>query len=164
MSNLMEENLIITTSPKGRTARTLLLRMAADEARAERIRLLKEGHPELKWQAIADHVGVTLRAAQAWANTGSIAYGNAKKLAELFDGIDVDYVMRGPVPSTGATSEESQLDRIEGLLEEVLSRLPELDDRAALERDEEEAERRAVASGALPGPSEESPRQSRSAR
>ncbi len=108
----MEENLISATSPKGRSARTLLLRMAADEARAERIRLLKEEHPELTWQAIADHVGVTVRAAQAWGSSGSIAYENAKALAQLFDNVDAEYIMRGRPPAA-SSAPEGQLDRIE---------------------------------------------------
>ncbi len=108
----MDERFITATSRRERTARTLLLRMAADRERAERIRQLKNAHPELRWQAIADHVGVTLRAAQAWAQKGEIAYDNAKRLADLFDGVDVDYIMRGrALPPSG-----TQLDRIESML------------------------------------------------
>jgi transcriptional regulator with XRE-family HTH domain len=93
------DNYVPGTSRKARTARTLLLRMAADEARAERIRHLKREHPELTWQAIADQVGVTLRAAQSWQEKGSISYGNAKKLASVL-GEDVDFIMRGPRSET----------------------------------------------------------------
>jgi hypothetical protein len=73
--------------------------MAADQERADRIRALKQGHPELTWQAIAERVGVSLRAAQSWQETGGIAYENAKRLAALW-GEDVDYIMRGERPET----------------------------------------------------------------
>jgi hypothetical protein len=69
--------------------------MAADQERADRIRELKKQHPEYTWQAIADHVGVSLRAAQSWQEKGGIDYENAKKLAALW-GEDLDFIMRGP--------------------------------------------------------------------
>jgi hypothetical protein len=99
--------------------------MAADQERAQRIRALKSEHPELTWQAIADHVGVTMRAAQAWGEKGEIAYGNARKLAELF-GEDVAFILRGPPPTSpdlmGAIDADPvrhQLDRIEARLNTV---------------------------------------------
>jgi hypothetical protein len=121
MSRAVQEKFILDTSSNGCSAHTLLLRMtdnADKEGRAERIRQLKEDHPELRWQAIADHVGVTLRAAQAWPKTGAIAYPNAKRLAELFHEIDVDYIMRGARPA--ADPESTQLDRIEAKLDQLL--------------------------------------------
>lgn len=76
--------------------------MAADQERADRIRLLKKENPQLKWRHIADHVGVELRSAQMWQETGAISYENAKKLAGLIDDPerDVDWIMRGPRTNT----------------------------------------------------------------
>lgn len=111
----MTEKFVPGTSRRRRTARTLLLRMAADQERADRIRALKADRPDLKWQYIADRVGVTMRAAQSWQEKGEISYANAKRLAELFE-IDVDYIWRGE-PATpdlfGSDSIEARLDRIE---------------------------------------------------
>lgn len=123
----MEGNLISRTQTDQRTAHTLLLRMAADEDRAKRIYALKERSPGLTWQQIADHTGVSLRAAQAWAETGEIAYSNAKKLAELFDGVDVDYVMRGsrePSPDLMGTL-MNNMARLERKVNLLLTQLPE---------------------------------------
>lgn len=107
-----------------RSARTVLLRMAADEQRAQRIKALKERHPELTWRYIGDKVGVTERAAAAWGQTGGIAWPNAKKLAAVFieagEDIDADYIWRGEVstPNLGEVLGDGhgQLDRIEQLL------------------------------------------------
>lgn len=76
------------------SARTVLLRMAADQERADRIRALKLERPDLTWRRIADYVGVSERAASDWQKKGGIEYDNAKKLAALFE-VDVDYVWRG---------------------------------------------------------------------
>ncbi len=94
------------------------MRQADDDraARAERIRRLKAEQPGLTWQAIADHVGVGVRAAQTWPKSGAISYANAKKLAELFPGVDADYVLRGP-PDPDAPL--TQLDRIEQKVDEL---------------------------------------------
>lgn len=76
------------------SARTVLLRMAADQERADRIRALKQDRPDLTWRRIADHVGVSERAATDWQKKGGIEYDNAKKLAAIFK-VDVDYIWRG---------------------------------------------------------------------
>ena len=83
-----------------RSARTLLLRMAADEARAQRFRETYEQRKaenprEYTWRRLADHVDVSERAAQDWAKTGGIEYDNAKKAAEFW-GVDFDWLWRGP--------------------------------------------------------------------
>jgi DNA-binding transcriptional regulator YiaG len=104
-----------------RTAHTVLLRMAADEARAQRIRDLRE-QTELKWRELAQYVGVSERSAHQWGSTGAISQPNAMKLAELFrkHGADIepDYIWRGKRPSAPnlmnvLSNNESQLDRIE---------------------------------------------------
>lgn len=114
-----------------RTARTVLLRMAADDSRAERIALLKEERPDLTWRRIADEVGVSERAAFEWKKSGGIDYENAKKLAAVF-GVDVAYIWSGA--ETGRTPDlmaanhnnDSQLARIEERLDAILSYLEAL--------------------------------------
>jgi transcriptional regulator with XRE-family HTH domain len=102
-----------------RSPRSVLLRMAADQERADRIRALKQERPDLTWRRIADHVGVTERAAADWQRKGGIEYDNAKKLAQLFE-VDVDYVWRGtpeeeraPSPFDGQDALADRLDAIE---------------------------------------------------
>lgn len=121
------KNLINTTSRRQRTAHTVLLRMAADQERADRIRALKKEHLEYTWQAIADHVGVSLRAAQAWQEKGGIDYEHARRLAELWVE-DLDYIMRGPRDETpdlsnrelaGLQHLEGRVERVEDTLEDV---------------------------------------------
>lgn len=104
-----------------RKARTVLLRMAKDQARADRIDQLKQERPDLTWEAIADYVGVTVRGAQAWREHGAISYDNAKKLAELFE-VEVMFIMRGDGYGPQATA--TQLDRIEQMLQDLLLREP----------------------------------------
>lgn len=172
--------------PKPRSARTVLLRMAADQDRAERIRKLKRERPDLKWRVIADHVGVTERAAASWAQSGGIAYDNAKKLAEIFE-VDVDYIMRGEPTAPdllevaarrdqvdGGFEEfrqhvadlEGQLERVEGKLDLILHALgltqPVEDDAPA--RVVEAIRDAAARAGALPEPEARSSRQRRATR
>ena len=123
-----------------RGARSVLLRMAADQERADRIRALKQERPDLTWRRIAEYVGVTERSATDWQKKGGIDYDNAKKLAEIFE-VDVDYVWRGtpeedraPSPFAGqdALSDrlaaiEDRLDRMEKLLVGGIDRLDGLE-------------------------------------
>jgi len=117
-----------------RTARTVLLRMAADDARAQRIRDLRE-KTGAKWREIAAYCGVTDRSAQQWGATGSISDRNAVKLTEFFRGrgayISDDYIMRGDRPATppllnvlegageGLTATDELLGRLAALEEQV---------------------------------------------
>lgn len=75
-------------------ARTVLLRMAFDQSRAERIHQLKQEHPELTWAQIAEKVGVTERSALDWQKTGGISHDNCKKLAKVF-GVDPSWLWSG---------------------------------------------------------------------
>src|SRR4051812_8110326 len=109
-------------------ARTVLLRMALDEERAERIKSLKAQHPELTWGDIADKVGVTERSAIDWQKTGGISHANCKKLAKVF-GVDHHWLWSGVEQGTPdllgtLRADSDQLDRIEAKLDELLSRLP----------------------------------------
>lgn len=94
MQPLATKNLKKNSLRRSGGARTVLLRMAADQERADRIRALKESRPDLTWRRIGDHVGVSERSAFEWGKKGGIEYENAKRLAELFD-VDADYIWRG---------------------------------------------------------------------
>lgn len=107
----------------------MLLRMAADQERADRIRALKQERPDLTWRRIADFVGVTERSATDWQVKGGISYDNAKRLAELFE-VDVDYVWRGPAdvpqeatpsPFAGPDALAEALGVVESKLDRVLA-------------------------------------------
>lgn len=89
----------------------------ADLARGTYLRELRAGVHETQ-QDVADAAGVSLRAYQAWEAGGKIKWENAVRLAEHFK-VDPE----GLVERDGASLDESQLDRIEGLLHEILARL-----------------------------------------
>lgn len=113
-----------------RGARTVLLRMAADQERADRIRALKQERPDLTWRRIADHVGVTERSATDWQKKGGIDYANAVKLASLFE-VDVDYIWRGTESETPDPFEEplasgSQLAELTARIASLEGRLEEI--------------------------------------
>lgn len=80
-----------------RSSRTVLLQMAHDEARAERVRELKNQRPDLTWRRIADAVGVSERSAFEWQKSGGMEHANAVKLAEVFE-VDADWLWSGRVP------------------------------------------------------------------
>ena len=103
----MKQNFKPGSLQRPRTARTVLLRMAADETRAERIRELYEEAKAIDprrvtWRRLGDHVGVSERAAHAWSTTGGIDFEHVPKIAEFFaeyrPGVDTDYIWRGPRP------------------------------------------------------------------
>lgn len=134
-------------------ARTVLLRMAMDTGRAQRIRDLKQTRPDLTWAQVADKVGVTERSALDWQRAGGISHANCKKLAKVF-GVDADWlwsgVQRGETPDLMAAigGGASQLDRIEAKLDDLLNRVGALEVGAALEPEaslhDERAERAAA--------------------
>lgn len=114
---------------RARSSRTVLVRMAHDEARAERIRDLKANRPDLTWGRIADAVGVRERSALLWQQTGGIGYETAKKLADVFE-VDADWLWSGRdgespdlMAAIGNADGESQLDRIERRLEALEAKL-----------------------------------------
>jgi uncharacterized coiled-coil protein SlyX len=110
-----------------RTAHTVLLRMAQDSERADRIRTLKEARPDLTWRRIGDTVGVSERSALQWQKTGGIEYENAKTLASLFE-VDFDWLWRGPKPDTPdlLPSVSGQLD---GVSTEFRGRVDQIEER-----------------------------------
>lgn len=117
--NPMNNNFRPASLRRTGTARTVLLRMAADQERADRIRALKLARPDLTWRRIADHVGVSERAASDWQKKGGIEYANAKKLAQLFE-VDVDYIWRGTETAPDMFPPANPVDALEGVLADVL--------------------------------------------
>ena len=115
------------SSTQQRRARTFLLHMAQDEARAARIKELKESRPELTWEDIAHACGVTTRGAQAWSATGSIRFDNARKLADLF-GVTVEYIWSGKqhhdtpdlLGTLAADSAVGRLQKLERMMTEFI--------------------------------------------
>lgn len=101
--------------------------MAADQERADRVREIKRDNPGLRWKHIAEYVGVELRSAQMWQETGAISYENAKKLAELVD-VSVDWIMRGtpassPTPFAGPDAAAELQDTLSDVLQEIKDQL-----------------------------------------
>lgn len=101
-----------------RRAATLLAQMA-DLERGERIKGLRMGR-HMTQPAVAEHVGVTLRAVQEWEAGGGLQWENLKRLSNLF-GVEPEYVMRGEqagsaIPDLFAVNELSPTDRIEAQL------------------------------------------------
>lgn len=130
------------TSRGTRTASTLRLHLLHaleqqelmdDQRKREigaRIRELRVDSPYTQ-QAVADRVGVTLRALQKWEQGRGITYENVERVANVFD-VDVDYVLKGvakPAPNLigGMNPEPNRLNVIEQLLREILSRLDVLE-------------------------------------
>lgn len=116
-----------------RSAHTVLLRMAQDDARAARIRELYEARkaddPRFTWQKLADHVGVSVRAAQAWPKTGGVDPENLDKMAEALH-TTADYIWRGARDNGGTPDllgvmdpTKTSLDRIEAKLDRILEHL-----------------------------------------
>lgn len=139
MSQAITKKNLTSASLRGRqSARTVLARMASDQERAERVRELKDSRPDLTWGRIAEAVGVRERSAIEWQKTGGMDYGNAKKLAKLFD-VSAEWLWSGidrsgdSIPVT--VTAETQLDRIELALDAIRTRLDALD-ADAIERDE----------------------------
>jgi hypothetical protein len=110
--------------------------MAKDQARAERIRELKDQNPEITWDEVAAYCGVSTRAVGAWAAEGGIAPANARKLAEFFS-VDYDELYKGPpvqsadlmgafrTPASNL-SVDARLGQIEANLAEIGDQLAEL--------------------------------------
>lgn len=100
---------VTKASYPSRNATTLLVSMP-DLDRGNRIKALREER-HLTQPALAERIGVTLRAYQEWEAGGGIRWMNAKRLASALCSTP-DYVMSGPTPEP-EPAELSQLDRIE---------------------------------------------------
>lgn len=129
---------------QGRTAaRTVLLEMARDEARAERIRSVieqrKAEDPSFTTAWIADQLGVSERAVGTWKATGSLARTNSTRLAELVN-CDPTWLWLGRktetpdvldmLPGTGPSFQVEQMRELfEGHVHNILARIGVLEDR-----------------------------------
>lgn len=80
----------------------------------ERLRELRGAKTQ---PAIADAVGVTLRAYQHWEAGGGISWDNLQGLAEHF-GVTENYILYGT--NEGPGHRQEQLDRIEEKLDDLL--------------------------------------------
>lgn len=141
MQDLGKKNFSSASLRGSRSAHTVLLRMAADAERAERIRQIKANRPDLTWRRMAEAVGVTERSANDWGKKGSISYENSKKLAAFLD-VDADWLWSGPRESADSVDDQSwstRFDAIEAKLDELLSRLPESDPLEELEQELQDA-------------------------
>lgn len=137
-----KKNLMATSLKRARSPRTVLLRMAADAERAQRLKTIKDERPDLTWPQVADAVGVSERSVAAWAKDGQMSYGNAKKLA-LFLGVELDWLWRGPQPESpdlmSALGAQGSVERLEERLERIENALDELLAQASEQEIEEEA-------------------------
>lgn len=99
--------------------------MALDEAqrlaRGERIKQLRE-ESAFTQPALAEKVGVTLRAYQRWEEGGGIEWDHLEKLAEIH-GVDVQWIHRGkekgPTPDPFASDSPEIADALRALQSEV---------------------------------------------
>ena len=128
--NLMKPSLWGADDP-----RTVLLRMAANQERAERLRLLKAETPGVTWRQVAEHCNVVERSVYGWLRTGAMEYDNAVKAAEFFSAhgrpTRPRWLYFGEVASPGlmdalsveeAETTGARLDRIEAMITELLAR------------------------------------------
>ena len=73
--------------------------------------------------AVADAIGITLRAYQAYEAGGGLRLDNAEKLAVFFDVTMGELLGNAVLPSPmPLESNQDRLERIEGKLDELLSR------------------------------------------
>lgn len=122
-SNYVQEHFAPGSSRGPRSLRTLALQMAkelseAEHARrkaiGERIRELRDRRPQPR---IAEHVGVTLRAYQAWeAGDSGIGYDNLMRLADVLD-TTPEYIEYG---TAGRPRPHTDLGRVEAKLDALL--------------------------------------------
>jgi transcriptional regulator with XRE-family HTH domain len=117
----MYKDFVPGTSRGARSLPTLALRMATVAERQRevgaRLRELRGARPQ---PLLADAIGVTLRAYQAWeAGESGIAWRNLHALAEYHD-VSENFLLYGDEKPEGAGS---QLDRIEAKLDKILGRL-----------------------------------------
>lgn len=102
-------------------------RQMADFARAELLRDLRHA-AHLSRESLAHEVGVSTKTIYSWENGGGIQWHNALKIAAFFHVDPESLVARDPPPAAATpTAGETQLDRIEGKLDQALAALERLD-------------------------------------
>lgn len=82
--DLMKTNFMKPSLWGADAPRTVLLRMAANKERADRLRLLKAETPGVTWRQVAEHCAVVERSVYGWLRSGAMEYENAVKAAEFF--------------------------------------------------------------------------------
>lgn len=99
--------------------------MAADAERQREIGArIKQLRGRVPQPVIADRVGVTLRAYQAWEAGGGIAWDNLIKLAAVLSEITGTKISESDIiEQHPAEPEPSQLDRIEAAVNAILAQL-----------------------------------------
>lgn len=101
-------------------------RQMADFARAELLRDLRHA-AHLSRESLAHEVGVSTKTIYSWENGGGIQWHNALKIAAFFHVDPESLVARDPPPAAATpTAGETQLDRIEGKLDQALSAQAEI--------------------------------------
>jgi transcriptional regulator with XRE-family HTH domain len=102
------------------------LALMANEEIAQRLRDLRASRGNPPQTAVAAAMGVGHRTYQTWENGEARPNYNGLKRAARYYGVSVDYITEGVVDAP-PENDSTQLDRIELMLQEVLSRLPERD-------------------------------------
>src|SRR5947209_1554648 len=135
-TTLAHKKCVPGSSRNARRASTLLEQMA-DLARAERIRQLRDER-HLTQPAVAEAVGVTLRAYQAWEATGALRWENAKRLAAFYK-IDVHELWSAqvkdaapPDPFTSANGDDPYAAALAEILDNQKRTQQKLEDIVAL--------------------------------
>ena len=140
-----------------RNARTLALHMAMEAAqRAEVGQRIKELRGPLPQPELARKLNVSLRAVQKWEGGDSAPqWDNLVRLSKFF-GVSQNYLLYGEAEKVEPAP--SQLDRIEAMLDEVLSRVAALELGASLDVEADQHDERSGRRASAPA------RKSRSAR
>lgn len=120
----MQKTFANTSLKLRNSPRTVLLLMAENLERADRIKDLKKKRPALKWRLVAEAAGVKERTVVGWAQKGALSYEHAEVLAEVAE-VDLDWLWRGPAQESpdlmsalAQPEVRDQLDQIEALLRE----------------------------------------------
>jgi len=94
----------------------------ADLKRGERIKLLREER-HMTQPAVADAIGITLRAYQKYETGGGLKWDNAVALAKVFQVQTSDIMGKPGTPPAPYGLPSAQLDSIEAKLDQILETL-----------------------------------------
>lgn len=117
------------------TLRRQLMNESQKREIGERLRDLRDNSSETN-RSIADYCGVDTRTVGHWMAGDGIRYGNAEKVAELFN-VSIDFIWRGkekgptpdpfaPPPSSAPPDLEQRLAAVDQKLDRVLALVAEL--------------------------------------
>lgn len=125
MSTADQQRRAHNASQTARNARTLAAFMAlANEDIARRLRELRAemGNPPQKTVAAA--MGVGHRTYQTWESAEARPNWRGLTLAAAYYRVTVEYILDGTSAGVAPEQEATQLDRIEAMLVEILTRMP----------------------------------------